>query len=283
MNTKACRKLDKTSLLALVQEIMDSKKDIKLSFPKTEKSGGGNDNPTNTGDSNQICRANDAISVVFKNWDSKNPEDLTPQEVVALAALAVTAKAFRPKAPVKPLQGIRTGIAQKIFPVHIQLENYKEDGVDQKSYSLIMNASGLNGPFVPKNIPWTVLNISYGHLGIHIVKKEAQYEINITYGGDEDLSIEDTLELLNPDSKPSVTTHDSTITRPDDEYVFEFLKATLEHYKSTKPMHKGGGAHRKTNIKKHVMGRDRVIYMLGRRQYIKIKGEYMYLVDARKM
>ena len=54
------------------------------------------------------------------------------------------------------------------------------------------------------------------------------------------------------------------------------IPVTLTQIQETQ--HTGGT---KTKIKKHILGRDRVIYTLGRKQFVKYKNEYISLKDAR--
>ena len=61
----------------------------------------------------------------------------------------------------------------------------------------------------------------------------------------------------------------------------EALKNTLNEIVANQP-HGGGNKYVKTSVKKLIGGRERVIYKLGRKEYVKMNGMYVSVVDARK-
>ena len=61
--------------------------------------------------------------------------------------------------------------------------------------------------------------------------------------------------------------------------VLEILKARIDLLNSQKA---GSPKPKKTDIKKHIAGRERLIYKLGRTQYVRIKGSFKTLKEARK-
>ena len=65
----------------------------------------------------------------------------------------------------------------------------------------------------------------------------------------------------------------------DPNDFFTILLNFIRSYKNNNLKQNAGNVvktvYKKTQIKKHILGRDRCVYMLGRKQYVKVKGEFM--------
>ena len=128
---------------------------------------------------------------------------------------------------------------------------------------------------------FTSLVVTFADFALHVLRdpQTNKYEVVVVdMSAEEQLSGEDTrdffISLVDPSELQKDPKLGPFLFEPINMQVMLFLQEIVTKYLDAKAQ-RGGANYIKTPLKKHIMGRLRVIYKLGRKQFIKHKNAFV--------